>query len=345
MDRVYQANAIETPPSTTASSGSYPTAGNKASGQLATVPGPYWFYSITEEIRNALIAAGVTPDAAKVNQLAEAMSKFLPLGGGKITGAITTPSDGALSWTNGAYKCTMLLAGEWGTSAGLSLRSKDATSETGFFNLLAADSTQSKLLQGRPDGTLQWGGNNVITSVGGTMTNKVTFTSQRAIDSTNSGGLFIVAEKDKDSRLTSSVAVFPVGYSDANRKGAFEIGCSDGTNQKKLIGHYSDGLKWDGHHVLQYVNTSVWTDVPVNGADYVIPWDAYLFAHADRNNSGAGVLQLYLDGVKFWDLTTDNFASAYAYFPVKKGQVFKAIVSSANNPIDNKLVRIYGIKG
>lgn len=173
----------------------------------------------------------------------------LPLSGGKIMGAITNPSDGAFSWTSGEYKCTMLLAGEWGTSAGLSLRSKDATSETGFFNLLAADSTQSKLLQGRPDGTLQWGGNNVITSAGGTFVNKITFSSNRAIDSTNSGGLFIVAEKDKDSRNTGSIAVFPVGHSEANRKGAFELGCSDGTNQKKLIGHYSNGLKWDGNDV------------------------------------------------------------------------------------------------
>ena len=101
MDRVYQANAIETPPSTTASSGSYPTAGNKASGQLATVPGPYWFYSITEEIRNALIAAGVTPDAAKVNQLAEALGKFLPVSGGNVTGNLTVQGKNLVRSVNG----------------------------------------------------------------------------------------------------------------------------------------------------------------------------------------------------------------------------------------------------
>lgn len=75
MDRVYQSNAIETPPSTVASSGSYPTAGNKASGQLATVPGPYWFYSVTEEIRNAIIAMGLTPSSSSVDQLAMAFQK------------------------------------------------------------------------------------------------------------------------------------------------------------------------------------------------------------------------------------------------------------------------------
>lgn len=89
MDRVYQSNAIETPPSAVASSGSYPTSGNKASGQLATVPGPYWFYSVTEEIRNAIIEAGLNPNSAQVNQLATAFSKYLPINGGNVTGDLT----------------------------------------------------------------------------------------------------------------------------------------------------------------------------------------------------------------------------------------------------------------
>ena len=101
MDRVYQSNAIETPPSSVASSGSYPTAGNKASGQLATVPGPYWFYSITEEIRNAIIAAGVTPDSSQVNQLATAMAKFLPLSGGDVTGNLTVQNKNVVRSVNG----------------------------------------------------------------------------------------------------------------------------------------------------------------------------------------------------------------------------------------------------
>ena len=102
MDRVYQSNAIETPPSSVASSGSYPTAGNKASGQLATVPGPYWFYSITEEIRNAIIAAGLTPDPAQVDQLSKAMGKFLPLVGGNVTGHLTIQNKNVVRSVNGA---------------------------------------------------------------------------------------------------------------------------------------------------------------------------------------------------------------------------------------------------
>ena len=88
MDRVYQSGAVESPPEPVATSGSFPTSGSKITGQSATVPGAYWFYSVTEEIRNAIIAVGTTPDPAKVNQLAEAMGKFLPLTGGKMRGNI-----------------------------------------------------------------------------------------------------------------------------------------------------------------------------------------------------------------------------------------------------------------
>ena len=165
MDRVYQSNAIETPPSSVASSGSYPTAGNKASGQLATVPGPYWFYSITEEIRNAIIAAGLTPDSAQVNQLAAAMAKFLPLSGGTLTG-------------------------------------------------------------------------------------KITSTSERVMDSTNTGGIFIVADANVSSTKTGCISVFPVTHSQSNRNGGFQLVASDGSNNKTLTGHYTNGLKWDGKDVV-----------------------------------------------------------------------------------------------
>ena len=101
MDRVYQANAIETPPSVTASSGSYPTAGNKASSQLATVPGPYWFYSITEEIRNAIVAEGLRPDPSQVNKLAAAMAKYLPVSGGAVTGNVTVQGKNVVRSVNG----------------------------------------------------------------------------------------------------------------------------------------------------------------------------------------------------------------------------------------------------
>ena len=167
MDRVYQSNAIETPPSAVASSGSYPTAGNKASGQLATVPGPYWFYCITEEIRNAIVSAGLTPDPAQVDQLAKAMAKYLPLSGGTMTGAIKSSSQTTIQATTdnssiGIYGSTASANG-----ARLLLRGK-GHSNSGWAELSAHDGTNDKVLALRPDGTLQWGGANIVRSVNGT---------------------------------------------------------------------------------------------------------------------------------------------------------------------------------
>lgn len=51
----------------------FPTEGNTDLGVLATRIGAWWFYQIGEEIRNCIIAAGITPDKTKVNQLAQAI--------------------------------------------------------------------------------------------------------------------------------------------------------------------------------------------------------------------------------------------------------------------------------
>lgn len=74
MDRHYKAGAIEAPPSgADASSGSYPTAGNPATSTPATKPGPYWFYMITESLRNVIVAAGLAPDRLNLNLLKDAI--------------------------------------------------------------------------------------------------------------------------------------------------------------------------------------------------------------------------------------------------------------------------------
>ena len=164
MDRVYQSNAIETPPSSVASSGSYPTAGNKASGQLATVPGPYWFYSITEEIRNAIIAAGLTPDSSKVNQLAESLSKFLPLSGGTMTGAIRFVDGNAIYQTTDFSGINVYGGSDTWKGGGLQLFGMSCEGNNGCFQVYANDGSKSSALRGEPDGKLTWGGKHVAMS-------------------------------------------------------------------------------------------------------------------------------------------------------------------------------------
>lgn len=72
MDRVYQANVSQSPTKLVGYQAGYPQGATPSSS--ATVPGPYWYYAVTEEFRNAILAGGVVPDALETNQLATAIS-------------------------------------------------------------------------------------------------------------------------------------------------------------------------------------------------------------------------------------------------------------------------------
>lgn len=96
MDRAYESNqgaAAPAPPNP-------PILGYPSETAPATVPGAWWFHMITEELRAAIIAAGIVPDGTKVNQLAGAMK----------TGA--TANSIALRDANGGLTATYIILDE-----------------------------------------------------------------------------------------------------------------------------------------------------------------------------------------------------------------------------------------
>jgi hypothetical protein len=75
MDRYWKANAaINAPTVPTSNEGGYPTDGNTAAGIDGTLPGAWWFHSITEELRNAIVSLGGNPDWTKTDQLGTAIA-------------------------------------------------------------------------------------------------------------------------------------------------------------------------------------------------------------------------------------------------------------------------------
>ena len=77
MKQVYYSDVSQTPPSLPASATEgYPQDGTVSGNAQATVPGAYWFYQVSAEIENAIRAGGLTPDAARVNQLAEIIANI-----------------------------------------------------------------------------------------------------------------------------------------------------------------------------------------------------------------------------------------------------------------------------
>ena len=77
-NRVWEANAAQTPPAVPSNpSIGYPTDGNPATNTPATTPGDYWFFQISEEIRNAIVAGGLAPDRNSLNQLTLAVEALI----------------------------------------------------------------------------------------------------------------------------------------------------------------------------------------------------------------------------------------------------------------------------
>ena len=60
MRRRYKANAAQAaPPATDLASDGYPGEGDVSRGVPATIPGPYWYYVVTEQIVRTILASGV----------------------------------------------------------------------------------------------------------------------------------------------------------------------------------------------------------------------------------------------------------------------------------------------
>ncbi|WP_233863469.1 hypothetical protein [Paraburkholderia adhaesiva] len=75
MDRYWQSGAVPDAPAVPASNaGGYPANGNPAAGINGTVPGEWWYYAISEELRNVIVSLGGTPDYTQVNQLAAVLA-------------------------------------------------------------------------------------------------------------------------------------------------------------------------------------------------------------------------------------------------------------------------------
>lgn len=110
MDRAFESGAVVLAPAVPAvPSVGYPTGGNPVGGVPATKPGAHWFHMITEELRAVIVAAGLTPNPAVVDQVLQA----LPL-------ALASRPEMARSLAaNGYQKLPGGLILQWGAASGV----------------------------------------------------------------------------------------------------------------------------------------------------------------------------------------------------------------------------------
>lgn len=153
MDRgSFSAAGSATPPAAPATpSSAYPTDGDPLTAIPATIPGAWWFHAVTEEIRNTLLAAGITPDYADTTQLAAAVQA---LAAAPEIVKQTTAAQNYIKYTQYTFPHTL------GVEPGvLQLKARCKTAEGGFsfgdvvfMEISAADDTGS----GQDVGHVTW---------------------------------------------------------------------------------------------------------------------------------------------------------------------------------------------
>lgn len=167
---MFESGASDTPPSPPVNpSIGYPSNGNAEQGIQPTVPGAYFFYALAEELKNMVLAAGLTPDASKTNQVAEALAKFklfaddyLLKTGGTMTGVITFNANAnAIRQSDTTHNITITSGTSYNDSPSLTLFGSDGSDANvaGQFTLRAGKETKG--LVGKPSGLLAWGGINI----------------------------------------------------------------------------------------------------------------------------------------------------------------------------------------
>ena len=94
MDRAYGARVVQVEPRFAEDAPlGYPTDGSSTGGQLATVPKAPWYNAVTEEIRNAIVGGGLTPDKNTLDQLNQSSEARLTRLEKKIDEALKGVSD------------------------------------------------------------------------------------------------------------------------------------------------------------------------------------------------------------------------------------------------------------
>lgn len=86
--------SVTAPTRPTAPSTGYPSGGSPGTGVAPTVPGPYWFHQIGEELRAVIAAAGISPSGTDLTQLLTALRALF---GGSASGVTSTVAKG--HWT------------------------------------------------------------------------------------------------------------------------------------------------------------------------------------------------------------------------------------------------------
>ena len=175
---------------------------------------------------------------------------YLPLAGGTMTGELKIATI-----KNAGTDAVRISGGvdvNQSTGAMLTLFHKDHAN-SGWFRLFANNGT-GKILEGRPDGTLTWGGNaialtkDVLPLTGGTMTGAITLANGKGVLRSYSNGTYLYGETASNS---SQLVIYTNDSGDG-----FRLNAGNGSIHTPLVGKPDGSLTWNGNQLGLQKNTN-----------------------------------------------------------------------------------------
>lgn len=195
-------------------------------------------------------ALATDADLATVRATAESA---LPKSGGELTGTVVIDrADGHIYKKDASGR--MLIRG--GTSSGTDgasvyLSGKDAPTNPSVFQVRCADDTNDKSFICKPDGTMTWDGNDVITSAGGAMHGVFVYdATEEVIRKSNTNSRIIIRGGDA-FESGGSLYLYGLNHSGGGMNGGFALYAHDGSQSKSFLGLPDGTLKWGGKAVDQ----------------------------------------------------------------------------------------------
>ena len=168
-------------------------------------------------------------------------NEVITAAGGTITGEFKTSATDFVKKTNDTGHLTLIGASAWDKGAAIRLNGGSESGTPGWFELIAHNGSTGKTLQGKPDGTLTWNGQNVITN---NWTNAwvINRDSGHIHKSNNTGNMMIRGGGSADS----NGAKLQLYGSENATKGDFILMAHNGTTGQSLRGKADGNLTWPG---------------------------------------------------------------------------------------------------
>ena len=198
---------------------------------------------------------------------------YLPLSGGTMTGNLAfANADNRIrvNYNNNAGQLNLYGGIDITHGAYLGLNGANISNAGGHFIIVANDGTNSVVLRGRPDGTLIWNNNNILTAAGGELDTNAVIKGTGTFLANKVNTSFIQINGGIATADGATINLF--GKDESTRKGYFFITANNGSTSKRIEGRPDGTLLWNGQNIQTSSDKRLKTDFSDVPADVLEAW-------------------------------------------------------------------------